>query len=285
MRKYLYLIIFACLFFSKTSAQISGTSYAEAKNTKKANWAFTYTETPSFSSKQADGSIQGLAVELMEKFAEFVEREEGIKVTYEFKAKDPEDFNGFLQEVKSGKGGVFGLGNITITEARKKDYHFSPSFIKNVAILCTHKDVPTLESMEKAATAFSGFNAIAVKGTTNEMVVLDMMKKHVPNAVVQKVESNSAAVDAIVKDKKAFTNMDFTFYLYALQQNLPIKRHPVGDQSTEEFGVIMPKSNDWVPLMNKFMTSEYFASSDYRRMLSKHLGANALKLLDSFEKR
>src|SRR5690349_20251385 len=114
-------------------AQLTGTTYAEAQKSKSAAWTFTYTETPSFASKQPNGSIQGLAVEVMKKFAEFVQQTEGIKVTYEFKGKDPADFKGFLGEVKAGKGGVFGLGNITITEARKKEYNFSPSFIKNIS--------------------------------------------------------------------------------------------------------------------------------------------------------
>src|ERR1041384_3829046 len=97
-------------------AQLSGTTYADAQKSKSAAWTFTYTETPSFASKQADGSIQGLAVEIMKKFADYVQKTEGIKATYEFKGKDPADFKGFLDEVKAAKGGVFGLGNITITE-------------------------------------------------------------------------------------------------------------------------------------------------------------------------
>src|ERR1041385_7414097 len=113
-----------CVYFlisSNLYAQITGTSYAEAQKSKKALWTFDYTETPSFATRQSNGSVQGLAVDVMKKFAEYVQRTEGIKVTYEFKGKDHSDFNGFMQEVKTGKGGVFGLGNITITEARKKE--------------------------------------------------------------------------------------------------------------------------------------------------------------------
>ena len=266
-------------------AQLTGTTYAEAQKSKTATWAFAYTETPSFASKQPNGSIQGLAVEVMKKFADFVQQTEGIKVTYEFKGKDPADFKGFLKEVKAGKGGVFGLGNITITEARKKEYNFSPAFIKNISLLCTHKDVPTLESLEKAATAFANFKGIAVAGSTNEKAVLNLKAKYIPTAVIQRVESNQEAVDAIIKDKQAFTNTDFTFYLNAQRQGLPIKRHPAGDESSEEFGIIMPKSNDWAPLMNKFLTAEFLKSSDYKKMLYTHIGSNGVKLMESFGKK
>lgn len=274
------------ILLSNTSAfaQLSGTTYAEAQKTKTAVWAFTYTETPSFSSKQPNGSIQGVVVEVMKKFAEYVQQTEGIKVTYEFKGKDPSDFKAFLEEIKAAHGGVFGLGNITITEARKKEYNFSPPYIKNISLLCTHKDVPTLESLDKASTAFANFKGVAVAGSTNEKAVLNLKAKYIPTAVIQRVESNQEAVDAIIKDKKAFTNTDFTFYLNAQRQGIPIKRHPVGDESTEEFGIIMPKSNDWVPLINKFLTTEFLKSPDYRKMLFTHIGANGVKLMESFEK-
>lgn len=267
------------------SAQLSGTTYADAKKSKAATWTFTYTETPSFASKQSNGQIQGLAVDVMKKFADFVQQTEGIKITYEFKGKDPSDFKGFLDEVKAGSGGVFGLGNITITEARKKDYNFSPAFIKNISLLCTHKDVPTLPSLDKAATAFANFKGIAVAGSTNEKAVMNLKAKYIPSAVIQKVESNQEAVDAILKDKTAFTNTDFTFYLNAQRQGLPIKRHPAGDESSEEFGIIMPKSNDWTPLMSKFLNAQFLKSDDYKKMLFNSIGANGVKLMESFGKK
>jgi putative glutamine transport system substrate-binding protein len=276
-------LVFVCtLAYLNSYAQMRGTSYAEAQKTKVAKWTFDYTETPSFASKQSNGSVQGLAVDVMKKFAEYVQKTEGIKVTFEYQGKDHSDFNGFMQEVKAGKGGVFGLGNITITEARKKDYNFSPAFIKNISLLCTHIDVPTLPSLSKAAEAFANFKAITVTGSTNEKAVLNLKAKYIPSAVVEKVESNSDAIRAIAMNKKAFTNTDFTFYMDAQRQGLPIKRHPVGDESSEEFGIIMPKSNDWAPLMKNFLTAEFLKSPDYKKMLTTHIGASGVKLMESF---
>ena len=39
--------------------------------------------------------------------------------------------------------------------------------------------------------------------------------------------------------------MDFTYYLKGLQAG-KTKRHAIGDKPDEEFGIIMPLSNDWV---------------------------------------
>ena len=266
-------------------AQLTGTSHAEAQKSKKAVWTFTYSESPSYASKQPDGSVQGLAVEIMKKFAAYVTQKEGIKVTYEFKSKDPEKFKAFLQEVKSGKGGVFGLGNVSITEARKKEYEFSPAFIKNISLLCTHKDVPTLESLDKAATAFLNFKAVVVAGSTDEKTMLELKTKYIPSAVIQKVENNQEAMEVITKDKKAFTNLDFTFFFSAQKQGIPIKRHPAGDQSTEDFGIIMPKSNDWSPLLNQFLNADFLKSAEYKKILFAQIGANGVQRLEAFGKK
>lgn len=276
-------ILSACLLlaaFSPAWSQLSGTTFQEAKNSKSATWAFTYVETPGFASKK-DGKVDGLVVEIMSKFAEFVEKEEGIKVKFQFKGKNPDDFPTFMQEVKTGKGGVFGLGNITITEARKKEYAFSPAFIKNISIICTHKDVPTLESMKSISTDFAGMKAVVVGGTTNEEVIKGIKAKYIPSLQIITFKSSPEALDAVIKDKKAFTNLDFTYFLAATQQNLPIKRHPVGDQSTEEFGILMPKGSDWAPLMEKFLKSGFVGSTEYRKIIATHLGNNALRLLDA----
>ncbi|GHN00081.1 hypothetical protein WSM22_15700 [Cytophagales bacterium WSM2-2] len=285
MKKLLLSILVVSVVSNHSFAQLSGTTYAEAKKTKTASWALTYSEAPTFSSKQPDGSVQGLAVEIIKKFAEYLQQNEGIKVTYEFKAKDPGNFKGFLQEVKTGKGGVFGLGNVTITEARKKEYEFSPAFIKNISFLCTNKDVPTLESLDKAATAFANFKGVVVAGSTDEKVMQNLKAKYIPSAEIVRVENNQQAVDLITKDNKAFTNLDFTFFFNAQKQGIPIKRHPAGDQSTEEFGIIMPKGNDWAPLLTKFLNADFLKSTDYKKMLFTHLGANGVKRLESFEKK
>ncbi len=63
-----------------------------------------------------------------------------------------------------------------------------------------------------------------------------------------------------------------------------IKRHQVADKATEKFGIIMPKSNDWSPLLAEFFDSGFIGGVEYRKSINRHLGANALKLLDYYNK-
>jgi len=276
--------LIALLCAARASAQLIGTTYAEAQKTKAAAWAFTYFEAPSYSSKQADGSVQGLAVDIIKKFAEHVTKTQGIRISYEFKGSNSESFKKVLQEVKEGKGGVFGLGNISITETRKKEYLFSPAFIKNISLLCTNKDVPTLESLDKAATVFANFKGVVVAGSTDEMRLVEFSKKHAPTTVITRVENNEEALSLISKDKKAYTTLDFTFFFKTQKEGAPIKRHPAGDQATEDFGIIMPKSNDWATPLSSFLT-EFLKSAEYKKLLLAHLGATGVQRLESFGKK
>ena len=97
------------------------------------------------------------------------------------------------------------------------------------------------------------------------------------------MSSFGQASEAIIKDSNKFANLDFTYYLEAIKANKPIKRHPGGDSSAEQFGIIMPRSNDWAPVLNEFMNAGFVGSVEYRKILSDNLGSNALKFLDNMK--
>ena len=84
-----------------------------------------------------------------------------------------------------------------------------------------------------------------------------------------------------IADNKTFGSADFTYFLDAMKAKKPIKRHPAGDDTTEKFGIIMPKSNDWSPVLAAFMKSQYIGGSSYKRSVEKHLGSSSLKFLSS----
>lgn len=260
--------------------QLKGDTYAAAKASGKANVTFNYVETPGFAGKDAAGNLDGFCVDMMNAFVSWLKKNEGIDMQPAFNGKDAKDFKKFMASVQSGQGGVFGLGNITITEERMKSYSFSPPFITNVAILITHKSVATLEDKEKIASAFSGMQAVVVSGTTNEVRMNSLKKSLYPGLTYQHVSSSPEALKRVMDNPKLFTNLDFTYYLMALKDGMPIKRHPAGDESTENFGIVMPKNSDWSPVMARFM-KEFVGSTEYRKLINENLGANALKLLDA----
>ena len=71
-----------------------------------------------------------------------------------------------------------------------------------------------------------------------------------------------------------------------MQQHKPLKRHPIGDKASEQFGFAMPLNSDWLPVMDEFFKANggYANSPQYKGILKKHLGEIGVKLLQSAAK-
>jgi putative glutamine transport system substrate-binding protein len=212
--------------------------------------------------------------------------QKGIKVKIEYRPY--EDFAKFYAATKASGNGTFGIGNITITEARKKEVRFSPPFISNTTVLLTHNSVPTLRKMELIGKDFAGMTAYTVKGTTNAQRIEMLKKQYMPEMQIKYLNSSIDAIQSVAQDPKGFTNLDFVYYNDAIRDKMPIKRHPVGDFNAEEFGIMMPMASDWQPAIQDFFAAEgrnYRNSAEYRASLNVHLGESAVRLLESIQQR
>ena len=284
MKKFKHILtalVLSILYFQQgLFAQTSGDSFAQALQTKQANLTYIYSEAPGFASK-VNGKVQGVCVAIMDDFEFFLLDKYGIKVTSTINTAHANNFTTYLEAVKKSNGGVFGLSNTTITSKRKTMYNFSPPYITNIAMLLTNKNVATLADMSKISETFAGKTAITIKGTTNEDFINMIKSKYYPGLKIEYINYFDQAMDKLESSENYFASMDFTYYLDAIQNNKPIKRHSAGDQAAEEFGIIMPKNSDWDKPFAEFLTEAYKSSSSYRKIIAEQLGPNALKLLDA----
>lgn len=281
MKKIILLI--CTLFFASVSyaQQLKGDSWTSVKQNKKGKIIVTYTEAPKFADR-VNGQYTGLCFDIMNNFISYVKTRYGVNLEVEYaNPKNPKDFDEFLQNVKNGSGGVFGLGDVTITNERKKEYTFSPPYFSNIAILATHNDVPTLSSLNKISTDFSGKKAVVQNGTTHETRIKQLKNSHFPALQVELTTGFEESNKLVSTNKNYFTYIDFSTYLNVLDNKVPLKRHPAGDKSGEYFGFIMPKDSDWEPVLNEFFSQNggYVRSIEYRKMMSKHLGSHVLKMM------
>lgn len=268
-------ILITSLYFS-ASAQLKGDTYASAKESKKATWMIAYSDSPGLATLDG-GKPEGVCFDIMIEFASYVKTKTGIDVTLTYPTEESSDFDLYLKNVKSGKGGVFGLSNTTITPERKKLYNFSPPFMKNVSMILSQAGVSQLTDIKTIATTFAQFKAITIKGTVNEGRLLGIKSKYYPGMVVESVASFGEAIHRISVDPKTFTCVDVTYFLKGVQAGKKIMRHSGGDEGGEEFGVIMPLSNDWSPLFTEFMNSGFATSEKFHKIMTKHLGQSILR--------
>lgn len=286
MKNGIRLLLISTLFSVPALAQnYVGDSWAQVKQVGQGTISLAYVETPSFVYKDNSGKLTGICIDIMHDFVKWVNDNKKVKLQSKF-VGDGTSFRGMYDKVKISTAGVFGLGNITITDERKKEVKFSPPFITNFAILITQGNIPTLAKMEDLPTTFASLTAYTAKGTLNEKRILELKKKYFPDMKIVTTTTSQETLEKVFNDPKGFAYLDLAFYLEAAQMRKYVKRHPIGDQLAEQFGFVMPMNSDWGPLLEEFFKSNggYTSTPRYREILTRHLGETGVKLLQSANK-
>ena len=285
MKKFVAILFSAGLSVVSSFAQsYTGDTWAQAKAKGEAKISLAYVETFGFVYRE-NGKLTGVCVDIMNDFIKYVNEKKNVKLTAEF-VGDGESFKGMYDKVKASSGGVFGLGNITITDERKREVKFSPPYITNLAFLITQNDVATLAKMEDLPTTFGKLTAYTAKGTLNEKRIYELKQKYFPGMKITLTATSQETLEKITAGSDGFAYLDLAFYLEAVQQRKPVKRHPVGDKASEQFGFAMPLNSDWSPVLEEFFKANggYRNSTEYKSILRKHLGETGMKLLQSVAK-
>jgi hypothetical protein len=230
-----------------------------------------YVPAEGFAYHDAEGNLTGVTVEVMRHFVEWVRAAHGVDVDVDFVAE--EDWRTFYGRVREAPAGVFGIGNVTITEARRSELQFSPPYLTSMAVLITHERVPEIRTEADAAFAFRGLDALAFEGTLHEERLRRLRDAHVPDASLVMESANDAIIDSVASGGY-FAYTDAYNYWRALERGAPLRRHPSLDDPAEEFGVIMPLVSDWAPAIDGFFNhgDGYRNTALYRDLLSRHLG-------------
>lgn len=283
MKKY-FLVLLLLAAGQAFSQNYTGDTWAQAKSKGEGKISLAYVETFGFVYKD-NGKLTGVCVDIMNDFIKYVNEKKKVKLTSEF-VGDGESFKGMYDKVKASIGGVFGLGNITITEERKREVKFSPPYITNLAFLITQNDVATLVKMEDLPSTFGKLTAYTAKGTLNEKRINELKQKYYPGMKITLTATSQETLEKITSSSDGFAYLDLAFYLEAVQQRKPVKRHPVGDKASEQFGFVMPSNSDWSPVLDEFFKADggYRNSNEYKSILRKHLGETGMKLLQSAAK-
>lgn len=276
-------MLFLCITTGNALAQIySGDSWATVKSKGTGTISLAYVETPSFAYKDDTGKMTGICFDIVNDFSKWLKESKHATITTKL-VGDGSSFRGMYEKVKASSGGVIGLGNVTITNERKKEVKFSPPIITNFAILISNANVPTLIKLEDIATTFASLTAYAAKGTTNEKRILELKQKYFPAMKVVTTTTSQETLEKVLADPNGFAYLDLAFYLEAVQMKKNVKRHPSGDKAAEQFGLIMPGNSDWSPVWEEFFAANggYLNSSQYKNILIKHLGETGMKLMQS----
>lgn len=259
------------------SATDSGTTFVDAQQQRLATLPVIYVPAPGFAYHDQAGELTGVAVEIMRDFKQWFERYHGVAMEFDFVAE--EDWSNMYARVSNADGGVFGLGNVTITDERLRELQFSPTYLHNVAVLITPDYVDPISSRAKFASAVQNLKPLAFAGTLHEERIRDLRDTYQANLNIVQVTSNQAVIDGVANGHYSY--VDAYNYYRALEQSTAITHHPEFNLDGEQFGIIMPHSNDWNTLMTAFFAAEggYLGTQRYAQLLRTHLGEGVAEIL------
>lgn len=254
----------------RTEAQMEATSFREARETGEADLTFAYVPADGFAYRDERGELTGVTIELLRDFAMYVAREHDIEVRVTWREEPA--WTSFYDDVRDSSGGVFGVGNVTITEERREELAFSPPYMVNVAALITHEDVPALPALEDIGDHFRDLTALAFSGTLHEERLEAIRARYMPAMRTRDAGSNQEILDRVGAGPEYFAYVDLYNYARARDDGAPLRRHEVGDDDAESFGVILPRGSDWEPIMGDFFEEGYAEGERFRAILGRHLG-------------
>ena len=258
---------------------VVGTTFEEARAAGAVTLTFLHVPSSGFAYVDSGGRLTGVTVELLRDFAGFVAATHDLDVEVRWLAEERwADFYGY---VRDSRGGVFGVGNVSITEARREELDFSPPYLRNVAVLVTHEDVPELPEMDRIGELFGELTALPYPGTPHEARLSALQADHLPGMSVRPVASNDELVSLLASGDGYFGYIDIYNYWRAREAGQPLRRHSVGDDGAETFGVILPHTSDWTPVMEAFFAAQggYTSGPHFRELLRIHLGEELAALL------
>ncbi len=261
------------------SSADKGNSWPEVLEENYGTLKALYVPAEGFAYRDEQGKLTGVTVELIRDFTAFVN--EKYDITLDVKFEKEEDWSVFYRRVVEGGDGLIGFGNVTITEERKEELTFSPPYMNNIASLITCTEVPELKSVDELSSTFEEMEALAFKGTLHENRLRKLVKNYYPGTEIKFATSNNEIMERVSDNCEYFAYIDLYNYFRASKRGIPLKRHSIGDDTTEQFGYIMPLNTTWDEVFEHYFKHNdgLTSSARYREIMQKHLGKDLATLL------
>jgi ABC-type amino acid transport substrate-binding protein len=261
------------------SGPYSGDSWSDVLQNEVGTLTAVYVPAEGFAYVDTDGNLTGVTIDLLHEFVTFVQQTYSVKVELRF--VEETNWRTFYSDVAASADGVIGMGNVTITEARRSELRFSLPYMTNIASLITHQDAPEIPQLELLGEVWSGRTALAFDGTLHEERLRSMVKEYYPEAQIALAQSNDEIIDRLSQEDRYFAYIDLYNYWRAVDRGAPLRRHPVGDESAEQFGYILPLQTTWGEALDAWVNADggLVATTRYREIMEVHLGTELARTL------
>lgn len=275
-----FVSLMSLFFISCTQDVPVSDSWQTVEENNGGNVTLYYVPSDGFAYYNDYGILTGVTTEIFEDFVNWIKDEYDYAITVHYIEID--SWPDFYTTVKNFDSGVFGAGNVTITDERWEEIDFSPPYMTNIAVLITHKDTPELSAFNSMQEEFVHLRALAFEGTLHEDRINRFRNEYYPELEIDYAYSNNEIIERVAAANEYFAYIDVYNYWRAREAGIPLRRHIVGDEPSEQFGYILPNNSDWTPVISQFFIEGdgYLNSERYRVIMETHLGEELADLLE-----
>ena len=261
------------------SSPHTGDTWADVVQNGGGKLTAVYVPAEGFAYRDGNGNLTGVTIDLLHEFTAFVESTYNVNVELSF--VEETNWRTFYRDVAASDDGVIGMGNVTITDARRSELRFSLPYMTNIASLITHEDAPEIADLQDMGEIWAGRTALAFDGTLHEERLRALVEHHYPDAQVDLAQSNDEIIERLSEADQYFAYIDLYNYWRAVDRGAPLRRHPAGDEAAEQFGYILPLSTTWGEPLDAWFNAGngLLETSRYREIMEAHLGAELARTL------
>lgn len=223
-------------------------------------------ESRPFIFRNAQG-MSGIEYEIVEDFRRFLKRNHDVSLQVVW--REGKSFGDTYNIIRnSQQPGVFGVSAFSVTPERQQDVAFSKSYMSDISVLITSKNIPIVQTREEFNEVFSKLTAITIEATTYEQDILKLKRDGNLDFKVEYIPSSQNILRAVEERDSAFGFIDLPVYMtiFANEPSVNVKRQNLFPVKRQGYALIFPQQSDWQEPLD-----EYFASDQFKKQLEKSI--------------
>ncbi|MEO9484470.1 MAG: ATP-binding protein [Ekhidna sp.] len=224
-----------------------------------------------------ESQMVGIEPDIIRAFQSFLESEKGQVISLNW--VKTESFSAVLEKVKDGDNNTIGVSALSVTDERKVYADFVTPYLPDITVLISSKGTPIVRSYEEMNEMMNSLNAITIKDSKYDMMLLNLKKQSGIDFEISYIESETNALEGVSAANDRFGFIDLPVYLMYVKNGSKITRQNFFTVKGEGYSFMMPRGSKWKESFDEFMTSEKY-KNQISQIISKYLGEELYRFID-----
>jgi ABC-type amino acid transport substrate-binding protein len=266
--------------FVGNSQPLVADSWKDVKANKQGTVTMCWYESQPFIFSGANG-MSGIEFEILQDFRKFLKKRHGVDLSMVW--KEGKSFGNTYRQVKTAtKSGVFGVSAFSVTPERQKDVQFSKSYMSDISVLITSKNIPIVQTREEFNKVFGKLTAITIEATTYEQDILKLKREGNVGFKVEYIPSSENILRVVEKRDSAFGFIDLPVYMkiFANEPSVNVKRQNLFPVKRQGYALIFPLESDWSEPLDEYFNSPEF-NPELQRIIAHYIDIELYHFIES----